>query len=87
MSFRERYEELSSKLGACPIEVGEIGNLADNECEHGRLAGDRTPACGCFARRPVAVQRGDAAELATGVASLNEAQELALDDLLERQAA
>lgn len=22
--------------------------LADNECEHGRLHGDTTPACGCW---------------------------------------
>lgn len=24
------------------------GLLADNECEHGRLSGDRTPPCGCW---------------------------------------
>lgn len=22
--------------------------LADDECQHGRLPGDRTPACGCW---------------------------------------
>jgi hypothetical protein len=27
----------------------QIRNLADHECEHGRIAGDRTPPCGCFA--------------------------------------
>ena len=34
--------------GVCPIEAGLIGQLADNECKHGRLPGDRTPKCGCW---------------------------------------
>ena len=34
--------------GVCPIEAGVIGRLADNECKHGRLPGDRTPKCGCW---------------------------------------
>ena len=34
--------------GMCPMETGAIGRLADNECKHGRLPGDRTPKCGCW---------------------------------------
>ena len=34
--------------GACPIEAGLLGNLADHECRHGRLPGDGTPPCGCW---------------------------------------
>lgn len=26
--------------------------LADDECPHGRLAGDKTPACGCWPTEP-----------------------------------
>lgn len=33
---------------ACPMEAGLVGHLTDNECEHGRLPGDRSPACGCW---------------------------------------
>jgi hypothetical protein len=36
--------------GACPIEAGAIGRLADHECRHGRLPSDRAPACGCWPR-------------------------------------
>jgi hypothetical protein len=25
-----------------------LGRLADNECRHGRLPFDRSPACGCW---------------------------------------
>lgn len=35
-------------LGQCPIEAGLVGNLADNECRHGRLPNDRSPECGCW---------------------------------------
>ena len=35
----------------CPIEAGLLGRLADHECPHGRLPGDRTPKCGCCRRR------------------------------------
>ncbi len=49
-SFAVRYRAASDQLhGGCPIEAGTLGALADNECRHGRLAGDRTPPCGCFA--------------------------------------
>jgi len=34
--------------GDCPIEAGVLGRLADHECAHGRLPGDRTPKCGCW---------------------------------------
>lgn len=34
--------------GACPIECGTFGRLADNECRHGRLDGDRSTPCGCW---------------------------------------
>jgi hypothetical protein len=34
--------------GSCPIESGYIGKIADNECSHGRLPGDRTRPCGCW---------------------------------------
>lgn len=34
-TFADRYWELYAQYGACPIESGLIGNLADNECEHG----------------------------------------------------
>lgn len=34
--------------GACPIECGFIGYLADNECEHGRLPTDGGDPCGCW---------------------------------------
>jgi hypothetical protein len=34
--------------GACPIEAGVIGYLADHECRHGRLPGDADPPCGCW---------------------------------------
>ena len=34
--------------GYCPIEAGVVGRLADHECDHGRLPGDRTPRCGCW---------------------------------------
>lgn len=35
--------------GACPIEVGIMGYLADNECSHGWLGHEaRGQACGCW---------------------------------------
>lgn len=34
--------------GACPIEAGVLGYLADHECRHGRYPGDSSPACGCW---------------------------------------
>lgn len=35
-------------LGRCRFEAGVVGDLADNECSHGRLRGDRTAPCGCW---------------------------------------
>ena len=47
--FSARYQAaLRHTGGRCPIEAGLIGRLADHECSHGRLAGDRTPKCGCW---------------------------------------
>ena len=47
--FAERYREAVRQAGgACPIESGVLGRLADNECDHGRLPGDRTGKCGCW---------------------------------------
>lgn len=43
------YAQASSLVGGvCPIEAGVLGFLADNECGHGRLPTDRSPACGCW---------------------------------------
>lgn len=36
----------------CPIESGFLHGLADLECGHGRLPGDRTPPCGCWSEKP-----------------------------------
>jgi hypothetical protein len=48
-TFPAYYRRLTAEAGGvCPIEAGFIGNLADNECKHGRLAGDKTPPCGCW---------------------------------------
>ena len=49
--FTARYDAgLRVTGGACPIEAGVIGRLADHECRHGRLPGDRTAPCGCWPR-------------------------------------
>ena len=47
-SFAERYRAAMRETGGCPIEAGLLGRLADHECAHGRLPGDRTPKCGCW---------------------------------------
>jgi len=48
-SFADRYRAAALQTGgACPIESGVLGRLADNECAHGRLAGDRSAKCGCW---------------------------------------
>ena len=48
-SFADRYRAAALQTGgACPIESGVLGRLADNECAHGRLAGDRRATCGCW---------------------------------------
>lgn len=43
-----RYARALEAAGACPIEAGTFGRLADNECGHGRLPFDSTEPCGCF---------------------------------------
>jgi FAD binding domain len=54
LGLRERYCHGSDRPamaecgGRCPIEAGVLGRLADHECRHGQLPGDRTPACGCW---------------------------------------
>jgi hypothetical protein len=65
-----RYRQLERRIGACPIEAGFLGRLVDHECKHGRLAGDRTEACGCWPSeaklielRPSRVTREQAAEV------------------------
>ena len=36
--FADRYREAMRQAGgACPIESGVLGRLADHECAHGRL--------------------------------------------------
>jgi hypothetical protein len=50
--FAARYRAAEQAHGACPIESGHLLKLADNECEHGRLAGDSTPPCGCWPSEP-----------------------------------
>ena len=48
-SFCARYTAAMAECGGrCPIEAGVLGRLADHECRHGRLPGDRTLACGCW---------------------------------------
>ncbi len=48
--FPARYRRAQTRAGgSCPIEAGLLGQLADNECRHGRLPGDPTPKCGCWA--------------------------------------
>jgi hypothetical protein len=48
-SYSARYLAAMADCGGrCPIEAGLLGRLADNECRHGRLPFDRTPACGCW---------------------------------------
>lgn len=42
------YRRAEKAAGGCPIEAGLLLRLADNECEHGRLPGDRTEPCGCW---------------------------------------
>jgi hypothetical protein len=48
-TFSARYTAAMAECGGrCPIEAGVFGRLADHECRHGRLPGDRTPPCGCW---------------------------------------
>ena len=57
-TFSARYRTAIAQCGGwCPIEAGLLGRLADNECRHGRLPFDRTPACGCWPQEGAAVLR------------------------------
>jgi hypothetical protein len=48
-SYSARYRAAITDCGGrCPIQAGVVGQLADNECSHGRLPFDRTPECGCW---------------------------------------
>ena len=50
--FADRYREAMRQAGgACPIESGVLGRLADHECAHGRLPGDRTRESAAAGRR------------------------------------
>lgn len=42
------YAAARRHAGGCPIESGLIASLIDNECRHGRLAGDPSLPCGCW---------------------------------------
>lgn len=57
LTHSQRYEQERARLGGCPIELGVVGNLADNECEHGRLPGDPGVRCGCWGERSARVKR------------------------------
>ncbi len=50
-----RYRAAARHAGGCPIEAGVLGRLADHECAHGRLPGDRTRTCGCWPTETAAV--------------------------------
>ena len=50
-----RYRAAARDAGGCPIEAGVLGRLADHECAHGRLPGDRTPRCGCWPNETASV--------------------------------
>lgn len=61
-SITAGYEAgVSALSGASPLAYLETGGYcaplmpplasADYECEHGRLPGDRSPACGCWGQR------------------------------------
>jgi len=55
-TFAAHYQDLLRALGGdCPIEAGVIGRLADHECEHGRLPGDRTSRGGCWPQENASV--------------------------------
>ena len=48
-SFYACYTAAMAECGGrCPIEAGVLGRLADHECRHSRLPGDRTAPCGCW---------------------------------------
>jgi hypothetical protein len=47
-SFAAAYRAAMQLTGACPIEAGVLGYLADHECRHGRLPDSASPPCGCW---------------------------------------
>jgi len=52
-TFAETYRAIATRIGMCPIEAGAIGQLADHECKHGRLPGDKPEnrakdGCSCW---------------------------------------
>ena len=50
MSDSELYRDLGlTVVPPRPADAGKSFSDAELECEHGRLPGDRTPACGCWA--------------------------------------
>lgn len=49
--FARTYALAHNEIGACPIEAGVIGCLADNECAHGSLPSDRIVTCDCWPGR------------------------------------
>lgn len=53
--FPARYRAAMRHAGACPIEAGVLGRLADHECAHGRLPGDHSPKCGCWPQETASV--------------------------------
>lgn len=47
--FTTAYIQACENAGnVCAIEAGVFGRLADNECPHGRLPGDKSDPCGCW---------------------------------------
>ena len=54
--FSARYAAATAECGGCcPIEASVLGRLADHECRHGRLSGDRTPPCRCWPKEGAVV--------------------------------
>jgi hypothetical protein len=52
--FRPAEARAASVLrgGGSFSPLGQSFSDVEHECEHGRLAGDRTPACGCWPQEP-----------------------------------
>lgn len=53
-AMTRQYADHVEHHRACPIETNAWWCLADHECDHGRLPGDRTTPCGCWAQERVA---------------------------------
>ena len=69
------YRKASKAAGGCPIEAGLLLKLADNECPHGRLPGDRSEPCGCWG-----------ASVVTLLDVFRDRTRLTPDELVERRA-